>query len=285
LTQRLVSILAPRDSDTNQYRNPWHILLAAQSWRTGERDEVLAQSEPVSNDWQGSIVFKDIQLCETASVTYIEAARPKEIQALLKFGRDSDWPLSEGNASVIEGETSLSITCGIDWTGCDGPVAWSWTKFFAAAATDQISVPPAFSRQEATSEMTLRKENNSLRTVIRENGADGSFPVTPEDSGTPVMILYGPMAIVKLRRHRPHEKQILDGLEACLQALYQGRMMVTEQLPTKEWAMVGSFDDDSGSGEIPAYHDLSTPPEAMAQSPAFNLRIHEAGLKAQNYDK
>jgi hypothetical protein len=45
--------------------------------------------------------------------------RPKEIQALLKFGRDSAWPLKITEASALDETTSLSITYDSDWEECD----------------------------------------------------------------------------------------------------------------------------------------------------------------------
>jgi hypothetical protein len=41
----------------------------------------------------------------------------------------------------------------------------------------------------------------------------------------------------------------------------------------------------NGAGEIPIHHRLSPPPEALRQLKVFNQRIHDAGLKTQNYDK
>jgi hypothetical protein len=43
--------------------------------------------------------------CSTA-----EATRPKEIEALLKFGRDSAWPLKIVAAAALDEQISLSIT-------------------------------------------------------------------------------------------------------------------------------------------------------------------------------
>jgi hypothetical protein len=67
--------------------------------------------------------------------------------------------------------------------------------------------------------------------------------------------------------------------------LYQGRVRLTEVLPTMEWARIGAFRDSTSVGEIPVYHRIAPPPDALVQLAAFNRRIQEAGLKTQNYDK
>jgi hypothetical protein len=62
-------------------------------------------------------------------------------------------------------------------------------------------------------------------------------------------------------------------------------MTVTEQSSTTEWAMIGALGDGVNSGEIPAYHHLSTSPDLLPIAPAFDLRTLDSGLKTQNYDK
>jgi hypothetical protein len=43
----------------------------------------------------------------------------------------------------------------------------------------------------------VRKENNTLSILIREQLVDGTFPIIPEDPGLPAAILYGPNATIK----------------------------------------------------------------------------------------
>jgi hypothetical protein len=62
-------------------------------------------------------------------------------------------------------------------------------------------------------------------------------------------------------------------------------MRVTEQLQTTEWEMIGSLGNDSITGVIPTHHRLQASAEALASAPAYNLRIRDAALKTQNYDK
>jgi hypothetical protein len=50
-------------------------------------------------------------------------------------------------------------------------------------------------------------------------------------------------------------------------------------------AMVGSLGDDELTGPIPRHHKATPRPEALPTSSTFYQRVHEAGLKTQNYDK
>jgi hypothetical protein len=97
--------------------------------------------------------------------------------------------------------------------------------------------------------------------------------------------LYGPSPVTKLRQQTPGTSRILETFEDCVIKLYQGRIRVTEQLQTSEWAMIGSLGNDEISGIIQAYHRLQGTPEVQSSAPAFNLRIRDAGLKTQNYGK
>jgi hypothetical protein len=53
------------------------------------------------------------------SPTFIEATRPKEIEALMNFGRDSAWPLKITAAPALDAQISLSITYDVNWDDCD----------------------------------------------------------------------------------------------------------------------------------------------------------------------
>jgi hypothetical protein len=60
----------------------------------------------------------------------------------------------------------------------------------------------------------------------------------------PPLVLFGPHAIVKIRTT---VIPALPELVANLGILYQGRYGIDEEVPSREWAIVGSF----GGGEIP----------------------------------
>jgi hypothetical protein len=106
--------------------------------------------------------------------------RTNEIQALLKFGRGSSWPLRITVATAIDQETSLSITYKIGWEECDSSEAWAWTQFAAAAASDGLIQPPVFQSGEVRWDLRVRKENNAIRILMKEYAEDGSRPETPE---------------------------------------------------------------------------------------------------------
>jgi hypothetical protein len=64
-------------------------------------------------------------------------------------------------------QTSLSITCDVDWTGCDGSIEWVTMKFKAATEADGIIQPPAFNRPGIKCDMGIKKENNAIHILFR----------------------------------------------------------------------------------------------------------------------
>jgi hypothetical protein len=62
----------------------------------------------------------------------------------------------------------------------------------------------------------MRKENNAMHSLVRETLVNGASPTIPEYPGLPVMILYGPNGIMKLRRQTPDSSQILPSLDDCI---------------------------------------------------------------------
>jgi hypothetical protein len=47
--------------------------------------------------------------------------------------------------------------------------------------------------------LTVRKEDNSFRIIVRERSVDGAWPSIPDPQGTPALLLYAPMAEIKIR--------------------------------------------------------------------------------------
>jgi hypothetical protein len=107
--------------------------------------------------------------------------------------------------------------------------------------------------QESSDEGGRRRvEDNTLRVILYEKGADEVVAPTPEDPGIPPMILYGPNAEIKLRCSG------LDAAEAWLRTIYGGKMSVAA-FPSKDWAMIGRIpgsntlsDYSPAGGEIEA---------------------------------
>jgi hypothetical protein len=92
LTQRLINITEPWDG--KNYKQPWGIYLSGEPWRVRETGEISVRVCPAEpEDKSGREANAEIPQSAAQPCTYIEATRPKEVKALLKFGRDSNWPL------------------------------------------------------------------------------------------------------------------------------------------------------------------------------------------------
>jgi hypothetical protein len=105
-----------------------------------------------------------------------------------------------------------------------------WAKVYATANVDAIAQPPAFQREDVQWTLTVRKESNSFRIIVRERLTDGSWPVIPEDPGAPILHLYALMAEIKIRLLAD---QMPPSLADCVERLYQGRARVTEMARPK----------------------------------------------------
>jgi hypothetical protein len=170
-------------------------------------------------------------MCAKEMPTFVEATRVKETRALLRFGRDSNWPLKVTFATMASPKTSLAITYDITWDGLwnseEESISsdWCWNKFMEKVREENLTAPPAFLRQGAEWRASVRKENNSIRAVLREQGL-----WTPEDpDGPPPMILFGPNAVLKVRTMLTGDAAISEML-GVLQILYQGRFELKEQV-------------------------------------------------------
>jgi hypothetical protein len=71
----------------------------------------------------------------------------------------------------------------------------------------------------------------------------------------------------------------------CLNALYQGRYTIREQVASREWAFIGAIGSETEVGEIPIQFRSELPQVSQAEIEAIHGRILEAGLRTQNYDK
>jgi hypothetical protein len=176
----------------------------------------------------------------------------------------------------------VSITYDTDWEGLytteEGEIStdWGWTKFNEQFHEESLMAPPALASGQGVWNASVRKENNSMRIILKEAGI-----WAPEDpDGPPPMILFGSKAVVKIRTTEQGPAALLE-MTTVLGILYQGRYQIEREVPSKEWALVGSF----GGGVIPM-HFLSDPPEISLETMmSGNGDILEAALKTQNYDK
>jgi hypothetical protein len=206
LTSRLMCITSKVDPTGKQYEFPWQIRLERVQLRTGEEGASAAIVSKVAGSWNDERTVPKPPLCAKEMLTFVESTRPDETQALLRFGRDSNWPLRITVATGVSPLTTLAVTYDSDWDGIEcseegeTSVGWAWSKFIQKAAAENLAVPPSFSRAGVPWQAILRKENNSLRVILKE-----ATIWTPEDpGGPPPMVLFGPSATLKIRTAPPN---------------------------------------------------------------------------------
>jgi hypothetical protein len=137
LMQHLSNITAPWLG--NGWGTPWQIYLAAQPWRVSETGEIaLAALPEYPQDQNPHSQNPRIPLNATLPRTFIRATRPKEIRRLLKFGRDSDWPLSLTIASTLDCTNSIEITYRCSWEDCDASEQFFFNQFITQASADAL---------------------------------------------------------------------------------------------------------------------------------------------------
>jgi hypothetical protein len=126
---------------------------------------------------------------------------------------------------------------------------------------------PAMFRDSATWSLELRKEDNALRGILREDGAS-----TPEDPGAPCFLLYGPRAFIKLHCES-------SDVASCF-LLYGSMPEITEKVHSLEWAFIASI----AGGTIPEKHRL-VPTVQVLNPVKFDTEIFNQGHATQAYDK
>jgi hypothetical protein len=94
------------------------------------------------------------------------------------------------------------------------------------------------------------------------------------------MILFGPKAVIKIRSTLTGAAAVTE-MSQILGILYQNRYQIEQRVPSREWALVGSF----GGGAIPMYYCLDLPEVPVETMVGTNEAILEACLRTQNYDK
>jgi hypothetical protein len=255
--------------ESGLYGDPWRILLMAMPRRDTETGEIWTSALPsYPPDLEPRLPNPVVPRNAVRSLCYTETDRPKEMQRLLKFGRDSAWPLSVSVASTLDGSNSVTVTYSIDYEECDSSRAWFTAKFLAAAQEDQVLGLPAIYRPTATWTLKLRKEDASFRGILYEDGAS-----TPEDDGCPCYLVYGQKATMKLRC------ETIEVADRALTCLYGSSPEMTEQVHTSEWAMVASI-----GGRIPEKHRL-VQVDPIDDPDAYNVEIQNLAKASQAYDR
>jgi hypothetical protein len=288
LTNRMVEIT--RSAQDGRF---WQIHLLKIPLRSGELGTPAARVCKAIGQWDDFRCVQTAPMYAKEIPTFVEATRVKETQALLRFGRDSNWPLKVTFATMASPKTSLAITYDITWDGLQNSEEenissdWCWGKFMAKVSEEDLTAPPAFLRQGVERRATVRKENNSIRAILREQGI-----WTPEDpDGPPPMILFGPKAVLKVRTMLTGDEAISEML-GVLQSLCQGRYELKERVISREWALVGSFGSvnpaEDGSfvvGSIPLQFRPNQVQASYEDMVSINGAVLDAALRTQNYDK
>jgi hypothetical protein len=280
LTERMANITSQVLG--NQFHSPWQVHLAKTQLRIGELGTPGASVYKMIGKWDDYRQVEQPPVCAKEIPTFVEATTVKESQAMLRFGRDSNWPIKITLAARASPAMMVSITYDTDWEGLhtteEGEIStdWGWTKFNAKFKEEALLAPPALASGTGVWNASIRKENNSFRIILKEAGI-----WAPEDpDGPPPMILFGPKAVVKIRTTAEGPVAMLE-MREVLRILYQGRYEIEREVPSREWALIGSF----GGGEIPMHYLLDPPEISLETMTSGNGAILEAALKTQNYDK
>jgi hypothetical protein len=142
--------------------------------RTGDDGDSAAIVSRATGSWDDDRVDQKPPLCAKEIPTFVETTRPKETQSLLRFGRDSNWPLKITVATAIDQFTTLSITYDVNWDGikCNGEgeisVDWCWSKFSQKATVDAVTIPPAFSRSGIKWDATLKRRTTRFESFFEK---------------------------------------------------------------------------------------------------------------------
>jgi hypothetical protein len=121
----------------SQLYPPWQIHLAKASLRIGELGTPGAEVYKAVGSWDDFRQIPEPPMCAKEMPTFVEATTVKETQAMLRFGRDSNWPIKITLAARASPSTMVSITYDIDWEGLDtteeGDISTDcgWEKFIA----------------------------------------------------------------------------------------------------------------------------------------------------------
>jgi hypothetical protein len=110
------------DAPSNTYILPWQIRLQASQMRPDETGSTSAKVFPITGNWNDDRQIGLVPFCAKQIPQYIESARLKETQALLKFGRDNQWPIRMSVITSI-GQESSGMTKKSQLLGA-GPNSW-----------------------------------------------------------------------------------------------------------------------------------------------------------------
>jgi hypothetical protein len=129
--------------------------------------------------------------------------------------------------------------------------------------------------------LVFGKENNAIHVIFSDLLRDGSIRNSPEDPGLPVITLFGPSAIIKLRSQASDIKATLPTFSAYMKLLYGGSFESQDLVHNPGWALIGSLGNNLEQGVIPPEFRLATPPTIRAHNydkvPDRFLRYYDQG--------
>jgi hypothetical protein len=202
---------------------------------------------------------------------FAEITEDREISRIMKFGRNSGWPLLLSCVSSLDGLNSATITYETSLIDCEDNIPWYIAKFNKLMEEDGLVGLPVAARLNVIWKRTCRAEDFKIHVFITELGV-----TTPELDGPPCMIFYAPKATLKLRC------ESFDVTWRALTMFYNREPIMSEESKhhAKEWALVASINGgevaDQHRVQLVGKHDL----EEVA---SWNKETFIAGLATQPY--
>jgi hypothetical protein len=164
LTSRMANITSQLDHTGSQYMLPWQVHLVKVSLRTGELGMPTAEVYKAVGKWDDYRRIPTPPMCAKEMPTFVEASTVKESQAMLRFGRDSQWPVKITVATMASPATMLAITYDVDWEGLttteEGEIStdWGWVKFNQKFQEEALTPPrPLCAETESGTRLSERR--------------------------------------------------------------------------------------------------------------------------------
>jgi hypothetical protein len=100
------------------------------SLRTGELGLPTAEVYKAIGRWDDYRQIPTPPMCAKEMPAFVEATTVKESQAMLRFGRDSNWPIKITVATMASPATMMAITYDTNWEGLttteEGEISTGW---------------------------------------------------------------------------------------------------------------------------------------------------------------
>jgi hypothetical protein len=268
LMQLMVNLSVPYDGQ--EFGKPWTVYLTQQPWRKSETGEIVLRPMPAwppeidPNAFNPRVPQNSAQPRDFSEIT-----DDKDVSRVLKFGRDNGWNMLVSIVSSLDGTNSLTLSYESPLTDCEDSINWFWQRLGELMANDGLIGLPAYARPGIQLKRSCRIEDHMIHIFLTEQGV-----ATPEEDGTPCILLYAPRATFKFR---------CESIEVALRAVtvcYNREPEITNSHHGKEWALIAAINGGTVADrhliQLVGKHEL----EKMA---AWNKETFIAGLAAQPY--